>query len=52
MSELDLEAAFKKAASMAKEGDYVLLSPACSSLDMFSDYLERGDRFKQLVNDL
>ena len=52
LSVLDLEAAFKKAASMAKKGDHILLAPACSSLDMFSDYRERGDRFKQLVNDL
>jgi len=52
LSVLDLESAFRITVSMAKEGDYVLLSPACSSLDMFSDYRERGDRFKQLVNDL
>jgi UDP-N-acetylmuramoylalanine--D-glutamate ligase len=37
--------AVQKATSLAKSGDAVLLSPACSSFDMFRDYKERGDVF-------
>jgi UDP-N-acetylmuramoylalanine--D-glutamate ligase len=40
------------ATSLAQKGDIVLLSPACTSFDWFSDYEERGRVFKQLVNQL
>jgi len=40
------------ASAAARPGDTVLLSPACSSLDMFRDYAHRGDVFAQAVRDL
>ena len=44
-----LEDAVERAARLAEPGDAVLLSPACSSLDMFKSYAERGDRFTDAV---
>ena len=40
----------RTAGRLAHPGDAVLLSPACSSYDMFSSYEERGERFRELVN--
>ena len=39
--------AVRRAFELAQPGDAVLLSPACSSFDMFKSYAERGDRFAE-----
>lgn len=44
--------AVRRAASLASSGDTVLLSPACASFDLFRDYRDRGDQFKEAVNEL
>lgn len=46
-----MKEALIEAIRIAKSGDIVLLSPACSSYDQFQNYEQRGDIFKQLVND-
>jgi len=47
-----LDEAVLRAARQASPGDVVLLSPACASWDQYRDYVERGEHFLQLVNDL
>ena len=44
-----LERAVARAFELAREGDAVVLSPACASLDQFASYVERGQRFATLV---
>ncbi|WP_415900220.1 UDP-N-acetylmuramoyl-L-alanine--D-glutamate ligase [Neptuniibacter sp. QD48_11] len=48
----DMQAAVAKAQAQAKEGDIVLLSPACASFDMFSGFPARGDAFIDAVEAL
>lgn len=47
-----LQQAVRTAASLAKPGDMVLLSPACASLDMFKSYADRGEQFAAAVREL
>jgi UDP-N-acetylmuramoylalanine--D-glutamate ligase len=47
-----MDEAVRIAASLASPGDAVLLSPACSSFDMFRDYKHRGDEFVRAVHAL
>ena len=48
----DLNKAVELAEKISCEGDDVLLSPACASWDMYSDYEVRGQHFKDLVKEL
>ena len=47
-----IEQAVELADKLAKQGDTILLSPACASLDQFANYQERGDRFVAAVERL
>ena len=49
---LTLKDALVRAYACAKPGDCILLSPMCSSYDMFKDFEERGAAFRQMVQDL
>jgi UDP-N-acetylmuramoylalanine--D-glutamate ligase len=48
----DLKDAVAICREKAVKGDVVLLSPACASFDMFSDFEDRGRQFKQMVKEL
>lgn len=47
-----LEEAVSKARNEAEPGDIVTLSPSCASFDMFPNFEARGNRFKEIVNDM
>ena len=47
-----LKEAVRRAAALARPGDCVLLAPACSSLDMYKSYAERGDAFAEAARGL
>lgn len=48
----DFRDAVEAAHKAAKAGDVVLLSPACASFDKFKNFMERGNTFKQIVQEL
>lgn len=47
-----MQEAVARCKELAQLGDVVLLSPACSSFDMFRDYKHRGDEFQKWVRSL
>ena len=47
-----MDAAVRAAAGLARPGDTVLLAPACASMDMFTNYGERGDLFAAAAREL
>ena len=46
----DFEKTINNAKDYAKPGDIVVLSPTCASFDMFKNFEQRGNRFKEIVN--
>ncbi|TEW54924.1 UDP-N-acetylmuramoyl-L-alanine--D-glutamate ligase [Psychromonas sp. RZ22] len=48
----NLEQAVKHIAKYGVEGDLAILTPACASLDMYKNFMARGDHFVQLVDSL
>lgn len=48
----NIKEATKKAYEISKKGDTILLSPACASWDQFNSFEERGDAYKETINQL
>ena len=46
----DIDKAVNKAFRLARPGDLVLLSPACASFDLFQNFCDRGDSYKNAVD--
>ncbi|MCX7726896.1 MAG: UDP-N-acetylmuramoyl-L-alanine--D-glutamate ligase [Chitinispirillaceae bacterium] len=47
-----LQKAIEIATQNSIVGDYIIFSPGCSSFDMFRDFEERGDKFKEIVSEM
>ena len=47
-----LEQTINLAKKVARKGDVVLFSPASASFDMFKNFADRGQQFKNLVNNI
>ena len=52
MAGYDFAHALDEARRLAVPGGNVLLSPACASFDMFTDFENRGEIFKRMVNEM
>ena len=48
----DFEETIRTAKKVTKAGNIVLFSPASASFDMFKDFADRGNKFKEIVNNL
>jgi UDP-N-acetylmuramoylalanine--D-glutamate ligase len=49
---ITLESAVKKAFELASSGDVVLFSPANSSYELYENYRERGNHFREIINNI
>lgn len=48
----DVKQAVERARKISKKGDVILFSPASASFDMFKNFEERGEKFKECVREL
>lgn len=48
----DMSDAVRRAKAVARDGDIVLLAPACASFDMYKSYEHRGREFKKAINEM